>query len=189
MDTKEKGSLIIETSMSLTVFMLFILFIISFAKVYKTQNIINNAVNQTAISLSRDSIFRETMSGSSLGDLAIAEKLINQLCGNQNAGGALESFRSFSDLGEDKVSQIMKDTFEYHISETEAEKTLKKLGLVNGMSDIDFSESIVGKDYIKIKAKYKMEIPFLFLGNKQLNMQKEVNIKMWKSTKKEIQVG
>lgn len=62
MDIKRSdGIMTIEASISFTIFILLIVFIMSFGKLYIAQNMVNHAVLQTARNLSVQSVYDETL--------------------------------------------------------------------------------------------------------------------------------
>lgn len=62
MDIKRSdGIMTIEASISFTIFILLIVFILSFGKLYIAQNMVNHAVLQTARNLSIQTVYDETL--------------------------------------------------------------------------------------------------------------------------------
>ena len=67
MDIKRSdGIMTIEASISFTIFILLIVFILSFGKLYIAQNMVNHAVLQTARNLSIQTVYDETLPDSLL---------------------------------------------------------------------------------------------------------------------------
>ena len=58
----EKGSLTVEASIALVVFIFFIMFFLGFNSVYRAQGMVSHAVLQTSQSLAISSFLRETVS-------------------------------------------------------------------------------------------------------------------------------
>ena len=62
MDIKRsEGIMTIEASISFTIFLLLIVFILGFGKLYIAQNMVNHAVLQTARNLSVQTVYDETV--------------------------------------------------------------------------------------------------------------------------------
>ena len=141
MRKREQGILTVEASIVLTLMTLFVLFLFSFIRVYRAENMVGHATLQAADGMALESYLREN----ALDDKAVdVVYLANRLTGASTlSADNFESFRSAN------VPTIAKEKFIAAVanSETNADTILTNFGVKDGLSGIDFSTSTVDLDH------------------------------------------
>lgn len=173
MKKNERGVLTVEASIVLCVFALFILFLFSFATIYRAENMVSHATLQAADAVALESYLRETAFETD------EQKVLfwaNRLNGQDSI-----SADSFESLRTADLESITKEKFALAIGETQerADDVLQKLGIDGGLDGIDFSESYVDltTNDVVIKANYTMKMKFPVFGADQLEASKSAKAK------------
>lgn len=176
-----KGSLTIEASIALTVFIFLNLSMLGFGRIYRAQSLVAHAALQTSQALAIESYYRETISKS--GSAEFASKLIkfSGALGWSSLSGYDDWYASLGDKGTD-FYKIVKDTFVYAIAEDEesANQILKSVGIAEGMAGIDFKYSAVKNSEIIVNVQYKVGLPFPFFGKREVSLSKSAKTKAFK---------
>lgn len=173
MKKREQGVLTVEASIVLTLCILFILFLFSFARVYSAQSMVSHAVLQSADAIALESHLREeTLTGSE----ADVTELANRFMGTTSI-----SADNYTSLRSADVPKIAKEKFVYAIgkNETEADEKLKRLGVKNGLAGVDFSASKIdlGNDDVIVYANYTIEMQFSVFGMNEIPVTKAAKSK------------
>lgn len=160
MKKREQGILTIEASIVLTLVLVFILFLFSFARIYRAQNLISHASLQTADAVAMESYLRETALQKDAAEVSyLASFLANS---SAISADSLESLRSAN------VPKIAREKFIAAIasSEAHADAKLKSLGVRNGLAGIDFSKCTMDltKDEVIIAISYNVDLQFPIIG-------------------------
>lgn len=173
MKKNERGVLTVEASIVLCVFALFILFLFSFATIYRAENMVSHATLQAADAVALESYLRETAYETD------EQKVLfwaNRLNGQDSI-----SADSFESLRTADLEAITKEKFALAVGETaeQADRVLKNLGVDGGLDGIDFSESYVDltTNDIIIRANYTMKMKFPVFGANQLTASKSAKAK------------
>lgn len=168
MKKKEQGILTVEASIVLTLCLLFILFLFSFARVYNAQSLVSHAVIQSTDAVALESYLREEALTGSEADIV---QLANRFLGTTSM-----SADSFESLRSANVPKIAKEKFVYAIgdNEAEADARLKKLGVKNGLAGVDFSASRMdlGNDDVIVYVSYTIEMQFPVFGMDEITVTK-----------------
>ena len=173
MNKKERGILTIEASIVLVFSTLFILFLLGFARIYSAQSVVSHAVIQSADSLALESYLRETaLTGSEADIVALANRL---------TGSTDISADSFTSLRSAYVPKIAEEKFIYALSDSKenADEKLKRLGVKDGLSGIDFSACKVdlGKDDVIVSISYTLKLQFPVFGMSEIKVTKSARSK------------
>lgn len=173
MKKNERGVLTVEASIVLCVFALFILFLFSFATIYRAENMVSHATLQAADAVALESYLRETAFETD------EQKVLfwaNRLNGQDSI-----SADSFESLRTADLESITKEKFALAIGETleSADNILQKLGIDGGLDGVDFSESYVDltTNDVIVKANYTMKMKFPVFGADQLEASKSAKAK------------
>lgn len=172
MKNDEKGMLVIEASLALTAFMFFILFFLSFSRVYRAQEVVAHATFQTAQTLAVESYTRETVGEQgTLGAISKLSDFITSITGKTRPA-ILDEYSSLGSVS--NLKKVISDSFALSISDnvTKADEKLKQLGVVEGLKGIDFEGSSVSGNLITIKVTYKLTLQFNFFGVDELTLTK-----------------
>ncbi len=172
MEKNEKGLLSVEASLALTAFMFFILFFLSFARVYRAQEVVSHAAFQTAQTMAVESYARETIGESgTLGAISKLSDFITSISGKSRPA-YLDQYSSYGSVANFKG--ILAEEFAASIGtdSTAADAKLKQLGVKDGLSGIDFSGTTITGSLIKVKVNYKLNLQFNFFGVNELSLSK-----------------
>lgn len=181
---KKQGSLTIEASIALTVFVFIVVTVLSFMTVYRAQNLVSHATLQTSQSLAIESYFRETVSqSSSAQSLSLLIKFA-EILGIYNFSGIDDGYASLGAEGTD-FYKIVKKEFAYSIADDNdsADRILKAAGIKNGLRGIDFSYSSVTGGDIIVNVQYEVKLPFSFFGDRTVPLSKSAKTKAFKKIK------
>lgn len=173
MKKKEQGVLTVEASIVLTLITLFILFLFSFARMYSAQSMVSHAVLQASDAVAIESYIRETALNGSETDVV---ELANRLTGSTSI-----SLESFTSLRSADLPKIVRQKFVAAIDNSEigADNTLKKLGIKDGLSGVDFSSSRIdlNNNDVIVYANYTIEMQFPVFGMKEVTVSKAAKSK------------
>lgn len=173
MKKKEQGILTVEASIVLTLCILFMLFLFSFARVYNAQSTVSHAVIQSADAVALESHLREeTFTGSE----ADVTEMANRFMGTTSI-----SADSYTSLRSADVPKIAEEKFVYAIgkNESEADEKLKRLGVKDGLAGVDFSASRIdlGNDDVIVYVNYTIEMQFSVFGMDEIAVTKAAKAK------------
>ena len=173
MKKRERGMLTVESSVVLTLLLMAMLFLFSFARMYRAQNLMAHATLQTADAVALESFLRETALSADVNDVVYLANNIADSTAISAEG--LESLRS-ADL-----SKIAKQKFIAAIAATEqeADTKLRNMGVRDGLNGVDFSQSYMdlGRDDVIIVAIYDLEMQFPVFGDGHLTVNKTAKAK------------
>lgn len=177
MKKDEKGMLVVEASIALTAFMFFILFFLSFARVYRAQEVVSHATFQTVQTLAVESYTRETVGeAGTLGAISKLSDFITNITGKSRPA-YLDKYSSYGNVA--NLKGILLEEFAMSIEEdsSKADAKLKKLGVKDGLSGIDFSGTSISGSQITITVNYKVKLQFNFFGVDELKLRKTATCK------------
>lgn len=173
MKKRVQGVLTVEASIVLTLMLLFILFLFSFGRVYRAQNLVSHATLQTADAVAIESYLRETALQSDVSDIVYLASNITD--SSAISAESLESLRS-ADL-----PKIARQKFIAAIasSEATADEKLKRMGVKEGLAGIDFSACTMDleNDDVIVAITYTIEMQFPILGADEITVTKAAKSK------------
>ncbi len=185
MKKQESGVLVVEASISLTAFMFLILFFLSFSHVYRAQEVVSHASFQTAQTLAVDSYFRETVGeAGTAGAITKLSDFIAAISG-KGSSGLTDSYCSLGTVK--NLKGLFSKEFARSIADDtdKANQILKDLGVVDGISGIDFSGCYIEDSIIHVNVKYKLKLRLNFFGKQTLSLSKEAVCKSFASIKED----
>lgn len=173
MKKREQGILTVEASIVLTLMLLFILFLFSFGRVYRAQNLVSHATLQSADAVALESYLRETALQSDVSEVVHLASHITE--SSAISAESLESLRSAN------LPKIARQKFIAAIasSEAKADEKLKSMGVKNGLAGVDFSECKMdlANDDVIIAIKYTIEMQFPVFGFNEITVTKAAKAK------------
>ncbi len=173
MRKRERGILSVEASIVLTFMTLFVLFLYSFIRVYRAENMVSHATLQAADAMALESYLRENALDDQMDDVVY---LANRLTG----ATALDA-ENFESLRSANVSTIAKEKFIAAVSNTEANTNiiLMNYGVKDGLSGIDFSTSTVDLEHddVIVNVSYTLKMQFPIFGATELSVTKSAKAK------------
>ena len=173
MKKREQGVLTIEASLILTVLIFFVLFIFSFARIYRAQNLMSHSVLQTADAIATESFLRETAFEGGKEDVVFLASGLT--------GATSVSENTFESLRSADLPKIAREKFIHSIAPTkeEADIKLKNIGIRDGVDGIDFSACCMDfrNDDVIIAVKYTLTTQFAVFGMTEVEMTKSAKAK------------
>lgn len=173
MRKRERGILSVEASIVLTFMTLFVLFLYSFIRVYRAENMVSHATLQAADAMALESYLRENALDDQMDDVVY---LANRL-----TGAATLDAENFESLRSANVSTIAKEKFIAAVSNSEANTNtiLTNYGVKDGLSGIDFSTSTVDLDHddVIVNVSYTLKMQFPIFGATELSVTKSAKAK------------
>lgn len=187
---KEKGSITIEASIVLTLFIFFILTFVGFGDYFRVQNAMKHSINQTAITFYHDSELKAMLSDlpgvdiiSGVGDIigSIAEKI-----GSKDAQAVKDSWDSWAGNVTKYDNNVflynsVKKMITYYLTGTltdnssEMDTALEKMRIYNlKINETQLSDD---KSYIEIKVSYEIK-PKLAFWKTKLSFDDKVKMKI-----------
>lgn len=203
MRTREEGSITVEATLCVTLFMIFALFLTTLFYTVYVQEAVSHSIIQTADSLSLEAysikkLEPDVNTGAKAAITSLSAKLFSP--GQEDEHFRTEQRWFSEDRLEEKyveepemstknpeirnidLSEIIKDRFIGYLAngdEEYADQFLKKMGVIDGLSGVNFSESKVksGKLYITARYQVKYLVNIGDLG--KLNVCQEYCSKIW----------
>lgn len=161
MKKDSKGYLTIEATISLIVFLFFMMFIMNFGHIYRVQNVVMHSALQTGKMLSFNSFsYDQTSTVDGIADLL-------QLFVGKN-DSEIELTWKLPGGQDDAVSKV----FNYFISEEDMKKYR--------IEELDFSNSKVENDTLVIDMSYNVKMPFVVFNIEKITLRQRVVCGLWK---------
>lgn len=183
----QSGSFSIEAAISIYFFLLFSMFIISFAQVYRAQNFVTHGLLETGKYMAFQSYDDSQFSYFE----SILDFIIDGVTGNtdrkairdayvRDNGNLSEFHKLFGSLPDYK--NAAKIVFGYCASESPemTSDILKQYGLKDGIDSIKFTEVKMDGDDIVILVEYQVKLPIAFFNYKYINLRQNVKCALWK---------
>ena len=176
-----RGTIILETSIVLPLFLFVVLFIYGLFSVTSAQNQMTHALIQSSKSLSLDpyltehvdSVYEADTFWSSFGSMVLD---LARVSNDEHFSSSNDWYNGSGDAA------LARDRFVGFLTggdKTAAEKKLKNLGIVNGLQGVTFDMSISGED-MKITMKYEIQFWFDAFGLGKIPMEQSITVKLWK---------
>lgn len=166
-----EGYLTLETTISLTAFFFFMMFVMNMGQVYRAQIYVTHAMLQTGKALAFASYDYKTFS--------VSESIIDNLAEafGIDAGNDSELYNYWRNK---RYTDAVKKTFRYCTGgkPEETDRILKEYGLKDGADTIELEAKLSGSD-LDISAKYQIELPFAFFGIEHITMRQQVKCGVW----------
>lgn len=173
MRKREQGILTVEASIVLTLMTLFVLFLFSFIRVYRAENMVSHATLQAADAMALESYLRENALDDKADDVVY---LANRL-----TGASTLSAENFESLRSANIPTIAREKFIAAVSNSEgnANTILTNYGVKDGLSGIDFSTSTVDldRDDIIVNVSYTLKMQFPIFGATEIDVTKSAKAK------------
>ena len=179
---KQRGSVTLETSIVLPIFIFLFLFIYGLFSVIAAQNQMTHALVQSTKSMSLDSYLMENVE--SAGEAGtkfwggLSDMVLDIVRLNNN-----EYFTSQTDwyTSEDGNPDIAKKRFVGYLTggdEDAAEKKLKDMGIVDGLDGVTFTTKVEG-EILTVTIKYEIQYWFDFFGMGKIPMEQTIKSRLW----------
>lgn len=174
------GMLSLEACISVMFFLILMLLLAGFFRMFMAQNVTAHAALETAESLSLDAYAAEKIGNGGIGSVG---ELINSLIPYNSD----DNFSSYNDWvskePDESVESAVKTRFIAYVSggdADEADRFLKRLNVKDGLQGMDFSSSRVENNILYVRIKYKLKYDF-HLGNLgEIQVDQEACSRLWK---------
>lgn len=181
MREKTDGYLTVEATLTLTMFLFFMMFIVmNMGQIYRAQNFVTHGLLQSGKVLSFNSFkYEDPTTGEVIVD--VLESVLNEI---STFWGA-DWFDS--NVKDDIVKAywvtgnyngIVKEIFPDCTAGADTDAILKQYGLVNGVESIKFDTKKEGNDLV-IGAEYDVQLPFRFFGFDHVTLHQQVKCGIW----------
>ena len=176
----DRGIISLEACISVISFLLLMLVLAGFFRMFMAQNMTAHAALETAQSLSLEAYSAKKLGNGSLKSVG---DFINGLFGKIDD----DNFSSYEDWFSSESKQaalpgIAKTRFAAYISgdsEQEADELLERLNVVDGMDGIDFSGSYVENGMLYIVVKYELKYDFKLGKLSTVKVNQKACAKLW----------
>jgi len=179
---KQRGSVTLETSIVLPIFIFLFLFIYGLFSVIAAQNQMTHALVQSTKSLSLDSYLTENVESAGeagtkfWGGLSDMVLDIVRLNNNEYFSSQTDWYKS-----EDGNPDIAEKRFVGYLTggdESAADKKLKDMGIVNGLDGVTFTTKVEG-EFLTVTIKYEIQYWFDFFGMGKIPMEQTIKSHLW----------
>lgn len=187
-----KGTIILETSIVLPIFMFLILFIYGFFRITLAQNMITHTLLQSAKSMSWDSYLTqhvesvaETESKAIWNSLGSGILDFARLVNSKYYTSASDWYAVDASGAAKKADEVTSTAYNRFVGymagrdPTAASEKLKALGVVNGLSGIDFSTTLQ-KEVLTVEISYELQFWFDAFGAGKIPQKQSVTVRLWK---------
>ncbi|MCR5460137.1 MAG: hypothetical protein K6F51_09595 [Acetatifactor sp.] len=175
---KDDGLLSIEACVSLTIFMLFMLFFYGLFVVFEVRNAMGHAVLSTANSLAMDKV-----QNTELGDAdTIVKPIFHMVYGDlEDSSNGFATTDRWYETGADLEDEL-KTRFCAYLAggdESRAEKILEKYHIQGGKDGLDFSKSKVENNKLYIVLDYTVEYEYKVFNQIGLKFEQAACSRIW----------
>ncbi len=190
---KNRGSITLEATVSLTAFLFCIMFFLNFARVYMAQNIVAYGAMEASMQFSMDYCKAAAYGSSNIGGF-VAEIMGIFANGEDYHEDApeLEAGDIFMLNGGGSQSRI-ENYFAKSITgnmdegsfRANADECLMAVGIEHGMDGLDFSGTALlnSQNKIQVNIRYRVKLLVPFLGISEIEMEQKASNRLWKYTK------
>ena len=176
-----KGTVILETSIVLPLFMLVIFFIYGLFAITSAQNQMTHALIQSSKSLSLDPYLTEHVDSASEADTfwsSLGSMVLDfaRLSNDEHFSSSDDWYKGTGD------ASLAKDRFVGYLTggdEDAADEKLKDLGIVDGLDGVNFTMVISGED-MTITMKYEIQFWVDAFNLGKIPMEQTITSKLWK---------
>ena len=182
-DESQKGSVTLETSIVLPIFIVIILFVYGLFSIVSAQNQVSHALIQSSKSLSLDSYLTENVESAAEAGTSFWGGLSNMVedlarMSNDQHFSSMTDWYSTTSAG----ANVAKDRFVGYLSggdESAANEKLENMGVVNGLSGITFETNVAGEE-LTITIKYQLQYWFDAFDLGKIPMEQTITTRLWK---------
>ena len=191
---QEQGVVSLEACIVLPIFIFVLMFFYGFIVFFSGHQVLSHALLQSAQSLSLDPYATERLNTSWEG-MEKGKDLVEAMYAA--AFTSRDDYFSSNEKWYADNNDLMRDTVKKRFlgylvgsgtsSEVEqkANNKLEAIGVQNGLSGLDFSETKIDEDILTITIKYKQEFIFDFQGLATFDRQQTISVTLWDIAKEE----
>ena len=201
MKKRQEGILTLEASISLTIYLFAMMFLMNFGQIYRAQNYMTHGLLQTGrmlafssyeygtettfSKLSNEFMGSVTRLFSSVDDSGILNGTIvgdTILEGTRLDDNVVPRSKIEQNWTDGKYSEAAKTAFGYCAGRNtrETNQELKRYGIAGGIESVDFTKTCcVGSD-LCLRVEYKVDLPFAFFNISDIKMHQQIVCGLWK---------
>lgn len=197
MKKRTEGMITLEACVSVLTFLILMLLLSSLFVMFMAQNITSHTILQTTESLSVDTYYTEKLTAKegsfgNVGDYAwkatnAVWQFVNGIFGVPDDNPDFVAMHRWYKEEDDKIvitdENAIKKKFVAYLAagnETEADKLLKRVNIVNGLDGLDFTESYIDNGTLYVVLKYQMEYDFNIWDVGKVDVKQTTCSKLWK---------
>lgn len=175
MQRKSSGYLTVEATISLSVFLFFMMFIMNFAQIYQVQNYVNHGLLESGKMLAFNSFEYDKKT--------VIDELYHIV---QRLGILGEKHQSMEELERlwtsGQYGSAVSKAFGYYASDGTGitNENLKLLGVKEGISGLNFEGTTVTDDNLIINVAYEVDLPYKFFTFDKITLHQRVVCGLWK---------
>lgn len=181
-----KGAITLEACVSVLSFLILMLLLSSLFLMYMAQNATAHAVLETSESLSLDaySSSKNTIEEGHIGSVEqYISEFVSHFWGRPSKSTSFADSTRWYESKTIKVPDVVKRRFIGYLAggdEEKADKELKRMNVVNGLTGLDFSESYVSNDVLYVVLNYELEYDFNIWNMGKVSVHQKACSKLWK---------
>lgn len=177
--TKAEGYLTVEATISLTVFLFFMMFVMNLGQIYQAQAYVAHGMLQSGKLLAYNSYDYDDVTATEAA-VDIVQSVFNVISSAWGANWFANDNRIKLYWNTGLYSSAVKEAFGYCAGENPAvtAETLKKYGLADGIDTIRFTAKKEGGKLL-IQANYQIDLKFAFFGIKNITLHQQVKCGLW----------
>ena len=190
---RTEGMITLEACVSVLSFLILMLLLSSLFVMFMAQNITSHTILQASESLSVDAYYTEkltpkTGSVGNVGDYVwkatnAAWQFVNGIFGVPDDNPDFVTTDRWYEGDETDIANAVKKKFVAYLTagdETEADKLLKRVNIVDGLDGLDFTESYIDNGTLYIVLNYQMEYDFNIWDVGKVDVKQTTCSKLWK---------
>lgn len=184
----QRGSMSLEASIAVTMFIFFMLFLYSFFVVFEARNEMAHVLLATTNSMSLDPLQTEKLDGTD--DLSSIIYKVYSYISHEDNGFIDDTNWANGDVKASDISleaiwfkHLIKERFVAYLAggdEEEANAILERYHIEGGLDGLDFSGSYIDSGNLYISVKYTIEYEFNMFNLGKLDMEQSACSKLWK---------
>lgn len=184
----QRGSMSLEASIAVTMFIFFMLFLYSFFVVFEARNEMAHVLLATTNSMSLDPLQTEKLDGTD--DLSSIIYKVYSYISHEDNGFIDDTSWANGDVKASDISleaiwfkHLIKERFVAYLAggdEEEANAILERYHIEGGLDGLDFSGSYIDSGNLYISVKYTIEYEFNMFNLGKLDMEQSACSKLWK---------
>lgn len=181
----EAGMLTLEACISVMFFLILMLLMAGFFRMFMAQNMTAHAALETAESLSLDAYAAEKIGNEKISDASVesVNGFVNGLFDYFNDDDFFSYNDWYSSEPDEKLESAVKRRFVAYISggdEEQADQILSRLNVKDGLKGVDFSGSSVKDGTLYVNVKYKLNYDFHVGSLSEIDVDQNACAKLWK---------
>ncbi len=179
---QQRGSVTLETSVVIPIFILIFLFINGIFSVVSAQNQMTHALIQSTKSMSLDSYLTENLESAAESATkfwgGLSDMILDFVRLDNNEYYTDQSDWYASNTGNPNVAQKRFVGYLAGGDKNKADETLRNMGIVGGLDGIIFETTVEG-EILTVTIKYKIQYWFDFFGMGKIPMEQTIKSRLW----------